>query len=45
MIKKLLVLAVVGSVAALLFKKLRSGEDDGWQTAYTPPPAPVPDAG
>ncbi|UMG94173.1 hypothetical protein [Nocardioides sp. TF02-7] len=39
-VKTLLLVGVLGAVAAFVAKKLQGGGDDGWQSSYDPAPAP-----
>jgi hypothetical protein len=42
-LRKLLIITGVGALMVFIAKKLRSGGDqDNWQSSYTPPPAPAP---
>ncbi len=42
-LRKLLIITGVGALMVFIAKKLRSGGDqDNWQSSYTPPPPPAP---
>jgi hypothetical protein len=42
-LRKLLIITGVGALMVFIAKKLRSGGDqDNWQSSYTPPPPPTP---
>jgi hypothetical protein len=40
-LKKLFIVGALAGLGALVFKRLKGGSDDSWQSSYTPAPAPT----
>ena len=40
-LEKLFIVGGLAALGALVFKKLKGGSDDSWQSSYTPAPAPA----
>jgi hypothetical protein len=40
-LKKLFIVGALAGLGAFVFKKLKGGSDDSWQSSYTPAPAPT----
>ena len=40
-LKRLFIVGALAAIGALVFKKLKGGSDDSWQSSYTPAPAPA----